>query len=402
MKRLCAAVCVAGLVVAAAIISPGLAAAKRPVSVPPSLSPGGPLVSVTPPPWSLRSFTAATTYLSHNWSGYAAYTDPVSRAASGTVSDVKGTWIVPALTEGPFDAFSSDWIGIDGFSDHSVEQLGTAVDWYQGTSYYYAWWEMFPAGETEIETMTINPGDTMSAEVRWVSGNTFQLTITDTSASDSTTQTFQTTQPLAGAATAQRSSAEWIHEAPSASLGLLPLALTSPVTFTDCAATIGPANTPGTSGPIGGPSIGLGWSNAVINLVSTTVPSVDLALPSSLLNGSTAFTVQRSATKYPGTVGISAAPTSVKLPKPFVLQGRLFPGMSSDPCVVYVKKPGSARWSYSSNRLAYWPSYSDVGYADWWYRYTPKAKGTYQFYVRYAGDSGRLAATSKTISVSVK
>jgi hypothetical protein len=398
VKRLYAAICVTALVVAAAIVSPGLAAAKRPVSVPPSLSPGGPLVSVTPPPGSLRSFTAAATYLSHNWSGYAAFTDPVSKSASGTVSDVKGTWIVPTVTQGPFDAFCSDWIGIDGFSDHSVEQLGTACDWYQGTAYYYAWWEMFPAGETEIETMTVRPGDTMSAEVRWVSGNTFQLTITDTSASDSTTQTFQTTQPLAGAATAQRSSAEWIHEAPSASLGLLPLALTSSVTFTDCAATIGPANTPGTSGPIGG----AGWYNAAINLVSTTVPSVDLALPSSLLNGSAAFTVQRSATKYPGTVGISAAPTSVKLPKPFVLQGRLFPGMSNDPCVVYVKKPGSARWSYSSNRLAYWPSYSDVGYADWWYRYTPKATGTYQFYVQYAGDSGRLAATSKTISVSVK
>jgi hypothetical protein len=364
-------------------------------------------VSVTPPAGQLRSLTAATTYLSRNWSGYAAFTDPVSKSASGTVSDVKGTWIVPTVTQGPFDAFCSDWIGIDGFSDHSVEQLGTACDWYQGTAYYYAWWEMFPAGETEIETMTVNPGDTMSAEVRWVSGNTFQLTITDTSASDSTTQTFQTTQALGNAAAAQRSSAEWIHEAPSASLGLLPLALTSSVTFTDCAATIGPANTPGTSGPIGGPAIGLGWSNAVINLVSTTVPSVDLALPSSLLNGSTAFTVQRTATKYPGTVGISAAPTSVKLPKPFVLQGQLFPGMSSDPCVVYVKKPGSGRWSYSSNRLAYWPSYSgvsysDVGYADWWYRYSPKAKGTYQFYVQYAGDSGRLAATSKTISVSVK
>jgi hypothetical protein len=70
-----------------------------------------------------------------------------------------------------------------------------------------------------------------------------------------------------------------------------------------------------------------------------------------------------------------------------------------DPCVVYVKKPGSGRWSYSSNRL----SYDELdGYSPWWYRYTPKLRGTYYFYASYPGDGGRTAATSVTIKVAVK
>ena len=105
------------------------------------------------------------------------------------------------------------------------------------------------------------------------------------------------------------------------------------------------------------------------------------------------------AGKSTSTITISATPTSVKLPKPFVLQGVLAPGALNDPCVVYVKKPGSARWSYSSNRLAY--SVTGTG-SNWWYRYTPKLRGTYQFYVGFVGDATRLASSSKVIKVTVK
>ena len=50
------------------------------------------------------------------------------------------------------DAFLANWVGIDGFSDGTVEQLGTAAQCYEGVTYYYVWYEMFPAGTVEEGT----------------------------------------------------------------------------------------------------------------------------------------------------------------------------------------------------------------------------------------------------------
>jgi hypothetical protein len=110
-------------------------------------------------------------------------------------------------------------------------------------------------------------------------------------------------------------------------------------------------------------------------------------------------TVNFTIGKLSSTISISAVPASVKLPKPFVLSGLLTVPTNGLSCVVYVKKPGSARWSYSSNRL----SYNAAGAASsWWYRYTPKLRGTYSFYVNFAGDGTHIAVTSRTIKVTVK
>jgi sugar lactone lactonase YvrE len=101
-----------------------------------------------------------------------------------------------------------------------------------------------------------------------------------------------------------------------------------------------------------------------------------------------------------GSITIGSSASAVTYPNPFVLSGVLKPGEVGDACVVYVKKPGSRRWSYSSARLAY--AAADGGGVKWWYRYTPKLKGTYSFHVKFAGDSGAPAATSRTISVVVR
>ena len=101
----------------------------------------------------------------------------------------------------------------------------------------------------------------------------------------------------------------------------------------------------------------------------------------------------------PPAIGIAASPTSVRLHAPFVLFGALTAGANGDACVVHVKKPGSAHWAVSSYRLAYG---ANATYAYWWYRYTPKLRGVYQFYVDFAGASGRSAQTSKAVKVTVK
>ena len=98
-------------------------------------------------------------------------------------------------------------------------------------------------------------------------------------------------------------------------------------------------------------------------------------------------------------ISISSSPASVRMPTPFVLSGTLSIPSTGSACAVYVKKPGSYRWSYSSNRLSYDATASS---SSWWYRYTPKLKGTYSFYVSHAAEATHSASVSKSISVSVK
>src|SRR5439155_9436556 len=66
---------------------------------------------------------------SQNWSGYAAETS-LSSPQDGAVTDVKGSWIVPAVTASSSSkTYSSAWLGIDGYSDGTVEQIVTEQDW---------------------------------------------------------------------------------------------------------------------------------------------------------------------------------------------------------------------------------------------------------------------------------
>jgi hypothetical protein len=126
-------------------------------------------------------------------------------------------------------AYSSFWIGIDGYSSNTVEQIGTDSDASSGIAQYYAWYEMYPKYPVNLN-MKIKPGDQMSAEVKYLGSNKFQLTITDVT----TRATFSTTQKSSG----KRSSAEWIAEAPSSRSGVLPLADFGTVYFSNSQAPL--------------------------------------------------------------------------------------------------------------------------------------------------------------------
>jgi hypothetical protein len=86
------------------------------------------------------------------------------------------------------------------------------------TDIYYAWYEFYPNPMVEITSVPIAPGDIISASVTYSSSsNEFTVTITD----ETSGLSFSTSATVASA---QRSSAEWIAEAPSSSRGVLPLA----------------------------------------------------------------------------------------------------------------------------------------------------------------------------------
>jgi hypothetical protein len=166
---------------------------------------------------------------SSNWSGYAVETNLAS-PQSNAVTDVAGSWTVPAVVKSQSKTtYSSNWVGIDGYSDGTVEQLGTDSDWSRGAPSYYAWFEMYPGPAYLIGGFVVAPGDAVSASVHYNGGSSYQLTI------DNTTRGEHFSQAFTGSA--QRSSAEWITEAPSSGR-VLPLADFGSTTFTDCSATL--------------------------------------------------------------------------------------------------------------------------------------------------------------------
>lgn len=168
---------------------------------------------------------------STNWAGYAVQTDLAS-PSNGVVTEVKGSWIVPAVScpaDGT-DRYSAAWVGIDGYSSGTVEQLGTESDCLNGgsTPYYAAWWEMYPKGSRGIQHV-VQAGDRLTAEVRYSGSNSFTLTTSDATQG----WAFATTQR----AKVARSSAEWIQEAPWSG-GVLPLSDFGTISFTNASATL--------------------------------------------------------------------------------------------------------------------------------------------------------------------
>jgi len=137
-----------------------------------------------------------------NWSGYAV--------TSGPYTQVTGTFTVPQLVP-PYvpNTATTEWVGIDGFpsGNDSLIQAGVNEIPVSPSGYaVQAWWEILPAPQTTIDTMTLSPGDTVTVTIGQVSGTEWGITLTD----DTNGQTFTTDQGYSG----PLESAEWIVEAP--------------------------------------------------------------------------------------------------------------------------------------------------------------------------------------------
>ena len=92
----------------------------------------------------------------------------------------------------------------DGDSSKTVEQIGIEQDYIKGVAVYYAWYEMYPKSVVKLD-LVIQAGDTISAEVKYLGNNTYQLSLEDVTSGHSSTIQVQSSKPI-------RSSAEWIEE----------------------------------------------------------------------------------------------------------------------------------------------------------------------------------------------
>jgi hypothetical protein len=222
---------------------------------------------------------------SANWAGYVAN-------SGSSFTSVSGSWVQPSADPSAGDGYSAFWVGLggDGSSQSgSLEQIGTQADVVNGQTQYYAWYELVPAGQVELN-MAIHPGDHLSASVS-VSGANVTVSLSNQTTGQSYTNTLQMSNP-------DTSSAEWVAEAPSASDGsgdlqTLPLADFGTVGFTGASATAG-----GHTGSISDAS----WSSEAVQLGGSAAAG---AQASSLSSDGSSFSVawQSSATATDTSTG---------------------------------------------------------------------------------------------------
>ncbi len=146
---------------------------------------------------SRQSPTSAT---SPNWAGYVAQ-------AQRPFTAVEGSWVQPAVAcNGSADA-AAFWVGLDGFRDATVEQVGVKASCATGRAEYRSWWQLWPGPVHFLpRAYAVHPSDVMHASVTR-SGTTFTLSLRSSAG-----WSFSTVR----SAPADSSSAEWIASSPPA------------------------------------------------------------------------------------------------------------------------------------------------------------------------------------------
>jgi hypothetical protein len=112
-------------------------------------------------------------------------------------------------------------------------QCGTEQNSINGHVTYAVWYEMLPQSAIRIRSMSISPGDKMTATIQLINETTnqWQLKITDLT----TKHTFQNTFTY----NSSRLSAEWIVERPKVDKEFTTLIDFGKVTFTNCTTSFG-------------------------------------------------------------------------------------------------------------------------------------------------------------------
>ena len=169
--------------------------------------------------------------ISADWSGYLVTSN--SGNFQGEVVGINASWTVPRIGVFSSDAYSSAWIGIGGHSEKTLIQTGTEQDSVNGQEYYSAWYEMLPANAVRINTISVSPGDVMTASINLVNSDTHQwaVRIYDVTKGQGFYRTF--------IYNSSRLSAEWVVERPHVNNQITSLANFGTIKFNSAYAKIG-------------------------------------------------------------------------------------------------------------------------------------------------------------------
>lgn len=122
---------------------------------------------------------------SSNWSGAATKSGVICFIIchpSATPIEVEGMWQVPDVSRSTQTSYSSTWVGLDGYGNSQVEQMGTEQDAFRfciftcnTISSDYAWFELYPDYETEVMNglvpFLVRPGDYIYADISYDKGS---------------------------------------------------------------------------------------------------------------------------------------------------------------------------------------------------------------------------------------
>jgi hypothetical protein len=174
-----------------------------------AFAPGGQLLHLT-------HHLSLNTNTSSNWFGYQ---QGALEQGGKLFTSITGNWTVPTATQHASGQAedSADWIGIGGgcidanctLGDETLIQTGTEQDVASnGTASYDAWYEIIPAPELQVTSMTIQPGDQMHAAISQLATgvDVWKVTIQDLTRNE----TYSTTVPYPST----MDTAEWIEETP--------------------------------------------------------------------------------------------------------------------------------------------------------------------------------------------
>lgn len=163
-----------------------------------------------------------------NWSGYASLPE-----GAKNITAVTATWTVPQIKPNSNQSHTAIWVGMDGFNNETVEQIGTEHEAINGIQKNTAWFDMYPLPAYQINGFPLHVGDVIQAEVEHKGHQEFQLSIVNHTQHVYAIVPSRYTQSKL----AKRNSAEWIVEALYSS-AVEPLSEFHEVAFTNCAARV--------------------------------------------------------------------------------------------------------------------------------------------------------------------
>ena len=167
---------------------------------------------------------------SSDWSGYTVASD--LNYPQPNVTSVNGSWTVPTVNVSPGNSFSAAWIGIGGQFDGTLIQAGTEQDSTNGQGTYSAWYELLNDDAVTIDSLSVMPGDRITASISLSDPTTsiWSIEIHDvTNVQSFQKNVFYDSSML---------SAEWIVERPTINNRVMTLPDFGQVTFTGCTSTI--------------------------------------------------------------------------------------------------------------------------------------------------------------------
>jgi hypothetical protein len=167
---------------------------------------------------------------SSNWSGYSVVSnlnDPQPR-----FTRVNASWTIPTVKVSVDNSFSAEWIGLGGQFEQTLIQTGIEQNSIGEQTTYRAWYELVPGTIVNINSLSISPGDRITASISLgdPDTNTWSIKIHD----DTNGQFFSKNLIYSASAL----SAEWIVERPTVASRSETLADFGQVTFIDCGATL--------------------------------------------------------------------------------------------------------------------------------------------------------------------